>query len=252
MKTINQLEVASSIARLRSLNPGNKSHWNIRWQPVCASTESSLTNWLYDQPLLLDEQRAFFASSQTNGFGQQGKVWQSPIGGVWVSAAFPIAIKKLGAGVLGLALAVALVERLELQGISSKIKWPNDVMVDGRKLAGLLPRLVIRGNQIRFARIGLGLNVSNVVPPEGIQLIEICKDVNCKVEFWSSEVLMAIDKVIDTVEKTEWICRRAEEYLWAEEVIDSDTKEVWRVLGIENNGALKLGKGNLVKICSRW
>lgn len=73
---------------------------------------------------------------------------------------------------LGLAVAVGLALQLEDLGLNVQIKWPNDLLVDGRKLAGLLPRLRIRGGRIRWARLGLGLNGSNRVPPGAISVAE--------------------------------------------------------------------------------
>ncbi len=241
------------MSTVNSLKDTFNKTWNLRWKYLCASTESSLTEWLSEQPLLNDERRAFFASCQTKGMGQQGRLWHSPPGGVWVSAAFPFLTNRSGAGVLGLAAAVALVERLELNGIRAQIKWPNDLMVDDKKLAGLLPRIVRRGDQIRFARIGLGLNISNTVPPEGIQLSQILKhEKNVDVDFWSEEVLRVFDRAIEIVGQPEWVCRLAEQYLWADEVLDVETNELWQILGLQIDGSLKLGKGSLVKSCTRW
>ena len=60
-----------------------------------------------------------------------------------------------GAGLIGLALALSLSQRLERHGVPVRIKWPNDLLVDGRKLAGLLPRLVHRGNACGWCAAGL-------------------------------------------------------------------------------------------------
>ena len=73
----------------------------------------------------------------------------------------------------GLAVALALVERIERIGINVNIKWPNDLLVDGQKLAGILPRLLFRGGKLRLLRVGVGLNVFNNVPKEGISLKQI-------------------------------------------------------------------------------
>ena len=115
--------------------------------------------------------RAVIATHQRRGVGQWGRAWVSPPGGVWISAALPWTSPASGqAGLLGLALALSLVQRLERRGLSVQIKWPNDLLVHGRKLAGLLPGVVQRGSQLRLLRIGLGLNVRNPVPSEGIAL----------------------------------------------------------------------------------
>ena len=79
-----------------------------------------------------------------------------------------------------------LVERLERIGVNVKIKWPNDLLVDGKKLAGILPRLFSRGGELRLFRVGVGLNVFNNVPKEGISLKQIFGDekMNINVYLW--------------------------------------------------------------------
>ena len=145
-------------------------HWTIRHVPVCSSTEELLGTWLRDQPSLLGP-RAVIATHQRRGVGQRGRSWVSPPGGVWISAALPWRSHGSGqAGLLGLALALSVAQRLEQRGLSVQIKWPNDLLVNGRKLAGLLPGVVQRGSQLRLLRIGLGLNVRNSVPGNAIAL----------------------------------------------------------------------------------
>ena len=147
--------------------------WNLRWLPVCSSTETCLAEWLQDAPDLV-RPRAVVAGRQRRGIGQRGRPWQSPTGGVWLSAAMPWPGQSAtAAGLLGLAVALELANRLERPGVPVRIKWPNDLLVDGRKLAGLLPRLVHRGNRLRMVRCGVGLNVCNNVPAGGIALVHV-------------------------------------------------------------------------------
>ena len=116
--------------------------WDLRWFPVCSSTETVLEEWLRETPdLQLQRPRAVLARHQRHGIGQRGRVWSAPPGGIWLSAAMPWPEQaRGGAGLIGLALALSLSQRLERHGVPVRIKWPNDLLVDGRKLAGLLPR----------------------------------------------------------------------------------------------------------------
>ena len=99
--------------------------WTIRHVPVCSSTEELLGTWLRDQPSLVGP-RAVIATHQHRGVGQWGRAWVSPPGGVWISAALPWRSQGSGqAGLLGLALALSVVQRLEQRGLSVQIKWPN-------------------------------------------------------------------------------------------------------------------------------
>ncbi|MEY3768576.1 MAG: hypothetical protein RLZZ11_1646, partial [Cyanobacteriota bacterium] len=103
---------------------------------MCASTELELERWLADgvrPPLVV------CARQQRHGHGQQGRIWQSPPGGVWLSAALPWPAESTGAASLALAAALGIALELEALGLRPQIKWPNDLLISGRKLAGILP-----------------------------------------------------------------------------------------------------------------
>ena len=156
------------IYRYHKLNHSSPRSWRLILKPICASTEIELSKWIAEKPVKKNQPKAMFASCQRFGQGQAGRIWHAPKGGVWVSAA----IKREGScednsQLYGLAVALALVERIERIGVNVKIKWPNDLLVDGQKLAGILPRLFFRGGKLRLLRVGVGLNVFNNVPKEG-------------------------------------------------------------------------------------
>jgi len=89
------------------------------------------------------------AEEQTAGRGRFGRAWISPVGGLYSTfLVAPDALLPLRAG---LAVSVAL----EALGIDAQLKWPNDVLVDGQKLAGLLIEQVDE-----VALVGLGVNVA--------------------------------------------------------------------------------------------
>ena len=159
-------------APLPSDSPVRSEGWQLRWVPVCSSTERLLKQWLHQDPLL-QRPRAVVARHQRRAVGQRGREWQAPTGGVWLSAALPVDSVRLdapGAGLFGLAVALALAERLERAGVAVRIKWPNDLLVEGRKLAGILPALLHRGHELRLLRCGVGLNVCNAVPTGAVAL----------------------------------------------------------------------------------
>jgi BirA family biotin operon repressor/biotin-[acetyl-CoA-carboxylase] ligase len=107
------------------------------------------------------------AAAQTAGRGRQGRSWTAPAGGALLYSAVVLPLEKRHA-LLPLATAIAVceaAERLE-PGIACRIKWPNDIWVDGRKLAGILIEARPRDG---WAVIGVGLNlaISNEeFPPE--------------------------------------------------------------------------------------
>jgi len=180
-----------------------------------------------------------------------GRSWHSPKGGVWVSAA----IKREGlyeknSQLYGLAVALALVERIEQIGVNVKIKWPNDLLVDGQKLAGILPRLFFRGGKLRLLRVGVGLNVFNNVPKEGISLKQIVGKKKMNINFWSSEVLLAIERSLDFLEDKNLLCSQVEERLWSKKYIEKETGNQWDIKGIDSIGRLIIFNEGKEKILS--
>ncbi len=99
------------------------------------------------------------AKRQTAGKGRKGRSWESPDGGLWLSV-----ILKPGRIDQRLVFvgALAVVDTLADFGIPSGIKWPNDVWVSGRKIAGILTE----GKGGEYIVLGIGLNVNNPIPEE--------------------------------------------------------------------------------------
>ena len=239
------------IYRYHKLNNSSSRSWRLILKPICASTEIELSNWIAEKPVKQNQPKAIFSSCQNFGKGQVGRFWHSPKGGVWVSAA----IKREGkfennSQLYGLAVALALVERIERIGVNVNIKWPNDVLVDGQKLAGILPRLFFRGGKLRLLRVGVGLNVFNNVPKEGISLKQIIGDKTMNINFWSSEVLLAIERSLDLLEDKNFLCSQVEQRLWSREYIDKKTGYYWVIKGIDSKGRLILLKEDKEKILS--
>jgi len=112
------------------------------------------------------------ARTQTEGRGRLGRRWVSPPGGLWLSVVFrpPAAPHELPR--LGLGMGVACSRALERAcGVRVGLRWPNDLVVEGRKVGGIL---VESGPEGRWLVVGIGVNVS--VPadqlPEGAASVE--------------------------------------------------------------------------------
>ncbi len=240
-----------AVAHQWRINSFSRRPWHLRWQPVCKSTELLLSKWLSDKPFLNTYPRAVFAGRQSRGVGQYGRLWHSQSGGVWMSAALPFKEVNRSSCIFGLASAVALSKRLEQRGVKVQIKWPNDVMVEKRKLAGLLPKMSFRGSELTLARIGIGLNVRNKPPAEGISLYEILGKNLSDPVIWSAEILLALDELIDLKFNQENILTEAVNRLWAETVNDPNTGKEWNIDGLDNNGGLLLSRGSIRRIWNR-
>ncbi|MRG93296.1 biotin--[acetyl-CoA-carboxylase] ligase [Polyangium spumosum] len=107
---------------------------------------------------------AFLADAQTRGRGRSGHAWHSPPGeNLYLSVVLrpridPRALPPL-ALVLGVCVARVVDEVLGASRARAGVKWPNDVLVDGKKLAGLLVETALRGGTIDAVIAGVGLNV---------------------------------------------------------------------------------------------
>jgi BirA family biotin operon repressor/biotin-[acetyl-CoA-carboxylase] ligase len=109
---------------------------------------------------------AVVADEQTGGRGSRGRPWHSPAGGLWLSVLYRPA-SAAGAELLSLRLGLAVAEALEeaLPGLRIEIKWPNDLMLDQRKLGGILCEARWQGDAPGWIVAGVGLNVANPIRP---------------------------------------------------------------------------------------
>ncbi|WP_414576349.1 biotin--[acetyl-CoA-carboxylase] ligase [Anabaena sp. CCY 9402-a] len=110
------------------------------------------------------------ATQQTAGRGQWGRQWTSPTGGLYLSVAIAPNLAANASYQLTLATAWGIAHQLRRCGISVGIKWPNDLVLDGRKLGGILTETKVNQGKITQAVIGVGINWSNPVPETGINL----------------------------------------------------------------------------------
>ena len=102
------------------------------------------------------------AEHQSSGRGRKGRSWFSPPGtGIYATLVLRPPLAPEHAPMLTLGAAVAIAEALrEHAGIDAAIKWPNDVLVGGRKIAGILTEMVGDVDSVEFAALGFGLNVN--------------------------------------------------------------------------------------------
>jgi BirA family biotin operon repressor/biotin-[acetyl-CoA-carboxylase] ligase len=110
------------------------------------------------------------ATQQTAGKGQWGRQWISPTGGLYLSVAIAPKLEVANSYQLTLASAWGIASQLRKLDISVGIKWPNDLVLDGRKLGGILTETKIHQGKINQAVIGVGINWKNPVPETGINL----------------------------------------------------------------------------------
>ncbi|MBI4972810.1 MAG: biotin--[acetyl-CoA-carboxylase] ligase [Candidatus Omnitrophica bacterium] len=103
------------------------------------------------------------SETQTKGRGRLGRSWLSPkYKGVYLSLILRPKILPAQAPIITLLAAVSICEAIKrITGLEAKIKWPNDILMYQKKLGGILTELNAETDELRFAVIGLGLNVNN-------------------------------------------------------------------------------------------
>ncbi|MDR3214166.1 MAG: biotin--[acetyl-CoA-carboxylase] ligase [Azoarcus sp.] len=132
--------------------------FDIRWLESCDSTNSALL----DAPPAADGKvHVFVATRQNAGRGRRGRQWLSwPGASLTFSVLWRFAPGAPAPAGLSLAVGLALARTLEKLGLPAvALKWPNDVLVHGAKLAGVLVELLPCRNVPSAAVIGIGLNL---------------------------------------------------------------------------------------------
>ncbi len=178
------------------------------------------------------------AEEQTAGRGRKGRRWFSEPGkGLTFSLVIAPGWERKRWGWLSVAAALAVCEGgLRPRGLRPLIKWPNDVLVGGRKICGIL--IEIRGD---CAVIGVGMNVNEQeLPPElgavsMFQLLGVETDRKCLVQGIR-------EQLVDTLDLEEsLIAERAWDLLaWKEEEVETSSGLRGRIRGFGENAELKV------------
>ncbi len=108
------------------------------------------------------------AGRQTAGRGRRGRIWVSPAGeNIYMSFILRPDLRSEAAPMVTLVCALAVREALAAQGLEALIKWPNDIILSGRKVCGILTEMRAEGEQILYIVCGIGINVrQRRFPPE--------------------------------------------------------------------------------------
>lgn len=101
------------------------------------------------------------AEAQTEGRGRRGRKWSSPARkNLYFSAILRPELPPQRAPELTLVAAVAVAETVREAGAQAQIKWPNDVQIDGKKVAGILTELSAEADRVHFVILGVGVNLN--------------------------------------------------------------------------------------------
>lgn len=148
------------------------------------------------------EGTVIMAVHQTAGKGQQGATWESEPGKNLTFSLLlnPVSTAPSHQFALTVVVSLALVEFLEklLPGQQVQIKWPNDIYVGGRKIAGILIENSISGRRWKHAVIGIGLNVNQINFPAAFRKRVTSLQLLTGQEYHLDELLAGLCAAIET------------------------------------------------------
>ena len=151
----------------------NQIHTEWAGQQLVVFSETDSTN---DQAKKLAEEGAgqgllVVSDSQTAGKGRRGRSWESRVGeGIFMTLLLKPDIAPGNASMLTLVMALAVRAGIrQVTGIDTQIKWPNDVVLNGKKLVGILTEMSAQMNYIEYLVTGIGINANLREFPEELE-----------------------------------------------------------------------------------
>jgi BirA family biotin operon repressor/biotin-[acetyl-CoA-carboxylase] ligase len=173
------------------------------------------------------------AEKQQKARGRMGRAWNSPDGGLWFSIILRPNLAPMDAPKLTIMMAVAVAEAIiDTTGIHAKIKWPNDILTDGKKVCGILMELSAEMDAINHVIIGVGINVNNDDFPDEL------KDKGTSLKQIKGEKVSRIKVLSTLLEKLEYY------YIKAETEGFHDIFESWRSLCVNLDQKVKIAGKN--------
>lgn len=100
------------------------------------------------------------AEQQESGRGRQKRKWLSPKGGIWLSIVLKPKIPTAKITTLPFVASLAVCDAIRAIGLAAQLKWPNDVLISGKKVAGILLDISAEADQVNHAVIGIGINAN--------------------------------------------------------------------------------------------
>ena len=187
--------------------------------PVVYEEEQKSTN---QTAKMLAEQGAshgtlVVAERQVSGRGRRGRTWHSPKGsGIWMSILLSPQIHPMSASMLTLVAAMAVYDAISSRVEGCAIKWPNDIVINGRKVCGILTEMSSELDNIHYVVIGIGINVNTDDFPEDIAAVAASMHVITGEYYKRAEIIADVwksfEKYYDQFLQTENLSLMVESY----------------------------------------
>lgn len=196
------------------------------------------------------------AEQQTGGKGRRGRNWVSPPKtGIWMTYVLRPDILPANASMLTIVAAMAVLDgvRNEINRLGTKvdcaIKWPNDIVLNGKKIVGILTEMSAEPDFVNYVVVGIGINVNTTDFPDDIKDVASSVYLETGIHLQRSRVIADItsqfEKYYETFIKTENLCGLVDDYNARlanvgkqVKIIDSRMERVGVAHGINENGEL--------------
>ncbi|WP_341206923.1 bifunctional biotin--[acetyl-CoA-carboxylase] ligase/biotin operon repressor BirA [uncultured Psychrosphaera sp.] len=247
-----QLAGGLTLLNLKSIRQHSNLTNELELFPIIPSTNEYLMSLIKSKNGLVDG-HTILAECQTKGRGRRGKTWQSPYGShVYLSQYRTMDSGLSAASGLSIAIGLAVANTInQFTKLQCQLKWPNDVLVDGKKIAGILVEAEGQTDGVCHLVIGVGININ--MPESSADYIEQpwtdlnnISDELIDRNVFIAKLLQELDEVYQEYQLhrldnlyEQWNDNNAFANLTVE--LSSVTKkQVGKCLGIDTNGALLL------------
>lgn len=244
----------------------NELNKDIKMADVCYEDIIGSTNELAKNEAINGAKAwtLFFAEHQTNGKGRFKRKWVSPKGsGIWATILLRPDMEVAYSTGYSILCGVAIARAIRtVTGLKAEIKWPNDIVIGGKKVCGILAEMGNKGYYIDWIIVGFGINV-NIKKQEMDETIAhkatslaIEKGKTIKRLKVLTEVIKEFNHLCDTYEKSKSLSFIIDEYKLLSciinkdvELIEGESSKQGRVIGFGDDGSLLLKVGdNIEKI----
>ncbi len=240
------------IKELQNLRRGKRMGGEIHFFPSLASTNREAQEQARRGA---GEGAAILADSQSRGKGRLGRLWESPPGvNLYFSLVLRPDIPPAKAPQLTLMAGIAVCRALsKVSTLEARLKWPNDVLVRGRKVAGILAEMESESGRIRFVILGVGINVNwrgEDMPPsvrdtatslrseagEEISRASVAGEIFDELEDWYADFLKEgfSSRMREEWNRLSWVNGKRVTVTLPDGIVSGDA------LGLDRNGALLL------------
>lgn len=147
----------------------------------------------------IEDKTIVIADAQTSGKGRRGRSFESKKGqGIYMTIVLRPDILPSKASMITIVAAAAVRKAIHsVTGIDCEIKWPNDIIVNGKKLSGILTEMSTKNNSIEYVLLGIGINVLNDEFADDINDIATSVKIETGMSYKKEEIIIKVLEIFD-------------------------------------------------------